>query len=169
MTQGNHSGESQYDFMVESEQGAADFVIFNVSKIYSVKNRVHFHYCGFQISNHLDVVGWILSVNLNFRRYVECPVKKAVKRLCVRFKVRQYFMSKQFFNLYKAQVRSCMQHCCYFQIGSDCYYWDTLDWLERFIDSNLLVKENLQSLEHRHRVARFSIFYWIQFGKSALG
>lgn len=71
----------------------------------------------------------------------------------------------------EAQVRSCMEYCCHLWDGSAKYQLAALDSIEkrakRLIGDPALIDAKLQSLEHRRRVARLSVFYRIHFGECA--
>ena len=87
------------------------------------------------------------------------------------WKVRRFFTSEQLLILYRTQVRSCLEYCCHIWEGSARYQLDALDSIEhrakRLIGNDILVETNLQTLEHRRRVACLSVFYRLHFGECA--
>ena len=117
------------------------------------------------MNDHLDLLGLNISANLNFGNYIESISKTAAKKLGILWKVKRFFTSEQLLILYRAQVRSCLEYCCYIWDGFLRYQLDAQDSIENRDD--ILVETNLQTLEHRRRVACLSVFYRIHFGECA--
>ena len=69
------------------------------------------------ITDHLELLGVTLTPTLNFGPYIEAKAQVAAKKLGIISKVRQYFTPEQLLNLYKAQVRSCMEYCSHHQLN----------------------------------------------------
>ena len=72
------------------------------------RSRIHlsptFRCVSLLLTDSLQLLGVELSSNLNFGQYIESKAPK----LWILSKVRRYFTPKQLFQLYQAQVRSCM-------------------------------------------------------------
>ncbi|XP_063824573.1 uncharacterized protein LOC135074202 [Ostrinia nubilalis] len=111
-----------------------------------------------------------MSSKLNFGEYIESIAKTAAKKLGILSRARQYFSNKQRLQLYKAQIRPCMEYCCHLWDGSAKKYLAALDSVERrarrLIDSPTLVEASLQELDHRRKVASLTVFYRLHFGES---
>ncbi|CAH2099017.1 unnamed protein product [Euphydryas editha] len=163
-----------------SEWGDANLVTFNATKtqacVFSSKRSpLHlaptFRNVSVEITDSLQLLGVELSSNLNFGQHIESKAKTAAKKLGILSKVRRYFTPEQLLQLYQAQVRSCMEYCCHLWDGSAKYQLATLDSVEkrakRLIGDPTLTDTKLQSLDHRRRVARLSVFYRIYFGECA--
>ncbi|KAJ8731368.1 hypothetical protein PYW07_004532 [Mythimna separata] len=163
-----------------SDWGDANLVKFNAAKtqacLFSTK-RSQFHpapsFRGVTvpITDRLELLGVTLSSTLNFGSYIEAKAQLAAKKLGILAKVRRYFTPEQLLNLYKAQVRSCMEYCSHLWDGSAKYQLDALESIERrakkIIGNDALVESKLQSLGHRRRVAGLSVFYRLHFGECA--
>ncbi|XP_063828985.1 uncharacterized protein LOC135078316 [Ostrinia nubilalis] len=107
-----------------------------------------------KITERLQLLGLEMSSKLlNFGEYIESIAKTAAKKLCILSRARQYFSKKQRLQLYKAQIRPCMEYCCHLWDGSAKKHLAALDSVERrarrLIDSPTLVEA----------------FYWLHFGE----
>ena len=111
-----------------------------------------------------------LSSDLNFSATIESKAQTAAKKLSILHKVRRYFTPGQLLNLYKAQVRSCMEYCSHLWDGSAKYQLAALDSIERrakrLIGDETLASK-LHTLAHRRNVACLSVFYRLYFGECA--
>lgn len=163
-----------------SDWGDANLVTFNATKtqacLFTAKRSPFqlaptFRNVSVAMTDSLQLLGVELSSNLNFGQYIESKAKIAAKKLGVLSKVRRYFTPEQLLQLYQAQVRSCMEYCCHLWDGSAKYQLAALESIEkrakRLIGNPALVDAKLQSLDHRRRVARLSVFYRIHFGECA--
>jgi len=163
-----------------SDWGKANLVTFNTTKtqacLFSAK-RSSFHPAPtfrnepVPLTDSLQLLGVELTSKINFGPYIESKAKTAAKKLGVLSKVRRYFTSEQLLRLYQAQVRSCMEYCCHLWDGSAKYQLAALDSVEKrakkIIRDPELTNAKLQSLDHRRRVARLSVFYRLHFGECA--
>ncbi|CAK1603403.1 unnamed protein product [Parnassius mnemosyne] len=160
--------------------GDANLVKFNASKtqacLFTAKRTQltlapSFRNVSLKYTDRLQLLGFEISSNLNFGRFIESKAKAAARKLGVLAKVRRYFTPGQLLTLYKAQVRSCMEYCCHIWAGAAKCHLAALDSMERhdkrLIGDPNLVKTNLISLKYRRKVASLSVFYRMHFGVCA--
>ncbi|KAL0821757.1 hypothetical protein ABMA28_005179 [Loxostege sticticalis] len=163
-----------------SQWGDHNLVSFNASKtqacLFSAKRSPFtlsptFRGTSVPVTDTLQLLGIELSSDLNFGTAIESKAQIAARKLGVLNKVKRYFTPEQLLNLYKAQVRSCMEYCCHLWDGSAKYQLAALDSVERrakrIIGDNKLVASKLHSLAHRRKVACLSVFYRLYFGECA--
>ncbi|KAJ8713483.1 hypothetical protein PYW07_013853 [Mythimna separata] len=163
-----------------SKWGEANLVGFNAAKtqacLFTAKRSPFtlapaFRNVSLECTDRLQLLGVDISSDLNFERSIESKAKIAARKLGVLAKVRRYFTSGQLLMLFKAQVRSCVEYCSHIWAGAAKCHLAALDSVERrakrLIGDPDLVKTNLQSLEHRRRVASLSVFYRMHFGECA--
>ncbi|KAL0878611.1 hypothetical protein ABMA27_003690 [Loxostege sticticalis] len=163
-----------------SQWGDHNLISFNASKtqacLFSAKRSPFtlsptFRGTSVPVTDTLQLLGIELSSDLNFGTAIESKAQIAARKLGVLNKVKRYFTPEQLLNLYKAQVRSCMEYCCHLWDGSAKYQLAALDSVERrakrIIGDNKLVASKLHSLAHRRKVACLSVFYRLYFGECA--
>ncbi|KAJ8722965.1 hypothetical protein PYW07_004145 [Mythimna separata] len=163
-----------------SEWGEANLVGFNATKtqarLFTAKRSPFtlapaFRNVSLECADRLQLLGVEISSDLNFGRFIESKAKIAARKLGVLAKVRQYFTPGQLLMLYKAQVRSCVEYCSHIWAGAAKCHLAALDSVEgrakRLIGDPDLANSNLQSLQHRRRVASLSVFYRMHFGECA--
>jgi hypothetical protein len=112
--------------------------------------------------DNVRILGVDLCSNLKWNAHVLGIAKGAAKKLGFLNRCRKYFNSRQVLQIYKSFIRPCLEYCSNVWGGAAQTTLSYLDSIQRRairMINNPSLTNDLDTLEHRRKVADLSIFY----------
>nr|CAI5829969.1 unnamed protein product [Callosobruchus analis] len=153
----HHASQINADIRKVVEWGLVNKVQFNVQKTQMTT-----------LTRKSLLLGINISGNMSWHDHVVSIAKTASRKLGVLFRCRKLYTPEQLLLLYRAQIRPSLEYCSHVWSCAPKHSLKLLDSIQnravRLIDTPNLTRD-LDSLEHRRRVAALSLFCRFYHGR----
>jgi hypothetical protein len=128
--------------------------------------QLHMENTELTVDDHLDILGIAVSRDLSWREHLLSLVAAAAKKLGALFRVVNFFTPEQLKTIYQSNIRPCIEYCSHIWGGSSSVWLlDSIDRRAKRLIGEHELTNNMQSLQHRRKVAALSILYKIYHGQ----